>query len=168
MAKSEQEHFAYAHDAAILSALRVAVSKRCYIRDDYAYLEKTGEREMFDAMLEVARMGKGDILHVDSVKEFAGASLAEFKSALTAIHDAGMVVFSLSEERYNYTAFMTAIEVLEGLMPDYQKKRQSIEAVALCKVGVAVDEICKLTGLSEADVHQAVADYMREQEQTEE
>ncbi len=88
--------------------------------------------------------------------------------ALTAIHDAVMIVDSLSEEQYDYTAFMTAIEVLEDLMPGYQKNRKGTEADVRCKVGIEIDKICRLSGSSEADVHQAVADYMRGQEQAEE
>lgn len=74
-------------------------------------------------MIKVAKQGGRDILYVDSVKEFAGKSLADFKEALTAIEDAGMKVVSITEQNYDYNSFITAIEVLEDITPSYQKRK---------------------------------------------
>lgn len=104
-------------------------------------------------------------LYVDTVKEFAGTSLTDFKNALTAIEDAKLEIVSAVEPQYNYHHFMTAIEVMESLEPGYAKNRQSIVAVTMSKLGAEMADICGKTGLNESDVFQAVAEYTREQEQ---
>lgn len=125
--------------------------QRSHIAGGYDFIEKPGERVAFDAMIALAEQGGNDHLFIDTVKELAGNSLADFKAALTAINDAGMTIHSLRERSCTYSDFMTVIEMMEELMPAYQKNWQSIMAVAMCMV--------------EADVFQAVANYKREQEQ---
>jgi len=105
---------------------------------------------------------------VDTVKEFAGTSLADFKNALTAIEDAKLDIVSAAEPQYNYYHFMTVIEVLDSLEPGYVKNRKSIVAVTMSKLDVEIEDICKETGLNQSDVLQAVADYAREEEKNQE
>lgn len=73
---------------------------------------------------------------------------------------------SLTEPNYEYNDYMGMLEIVESLEPGYRKNRQGIMAVALCKADIGMEEICQQTGPSEADVFQAIADYKREQEQT--
>lgn len=157
--------FAYAHSQAVMAGLMAHTEHKAYsIRSDYAYVEKPGETVMFQAMLEVAEQGGKDILYVDTVKEFAGASLSEFKNNLTAIKKAGMTVQSLSEKNYNYDDFQTVIQVLEDLTPGYQKNYQQGLAAILNELGTNIQDICEQTGLRESDVYQAIAEHKREQE----
>lgn len=142
-------------------------SKKGIITDSYAYINKPGEDEAFRKMIKVAELGGSDILYVDSVKEFAGRSLADFKEALTAIEQAGMLVVSLTESEYDYKAFMTAIEVLEDLTPGYVKYRCGISAVTMFRMGADIQQICEDTGLSEADVYEFIAEYKRSIEEME-
>ncbi|MDD4389256.1 MAG: hypothetical protein PHW03_00475 [Eubacteriales bacterium] len=162
--------FAYAHSPAVMRALTIEAKNRGhFISGGYDFLEKPGEHTAFDEMIKRAKdIGSINPLYVDTVKEFAGTSLADFKNALTAIEDAKLDIVSAAEPQYNYYHFMTAIEVLENLEPDYVKNREKIVAVTMCRLDVDPKDICKDTGLSEADVFQAVAEYKREQEQTQE
>lgn len=165
---AESRTFGYAHSQAVLSGLMVhAKDKGSYIGRDYGYVDKPGEYEMFEEMLKIARLGMRDVLYVDTVKEFAGHSLADFKAALTAIRDAGMVVHSVTESNYNYDNYMTAIQVLEDLMPAYQKSRQHAAAVTMFRFGVGVEQICRELELSEAEVYEAIASYKRALEEAE-
>lgn len=169
MAEHTPKNFGYAHSRAVIEALKTFVGNRkSYIGGGYDFLEQPGEHKAFDAMIELAKKGGHDSLYVDTVKEFAGSSLADFKAALTAINDAGMLVYSLTERNYDYYNFLTIIELIEALEPGYYKNRQSIMAVAMCMVDIDIAVICEKTGLSEADVFQAAADYKREQEQQKE
>lgn len=169
MAQFVTRSFAYAHSSAVLAGLRAALKDtNHHVADGYAYIDRPGEDEMFHKMLEVARQGGNDILYVDSVKEFAGKSLADFKAALTAIEDAGMVVASLTERNYDYVAFMTAIQVLEDLTPGYLTRPQRVAAITMHALNVDVKKICDDLGLSEADVYEAIAEYKRAEEQMEE
>lgn len=168
MAGYRPNDFGYAHSEAIMAGLKARVRKNTYISDGYTFLDKPGEYKEFEKMLQVARQGDHDMLYVDTVKEFAGESLADFKAMLTAIYDAGMLVTSLTEPHYKYHDFMAAIEVLEDLMPVYRMNRQSITAAVMYLMGNEISHISQYTGLSEADVLQAAADYKREQEQEEE
>ncbi len=117
-------------------------------------------------MIELAKeVGSINPLYVDTVKEFAGTCLADFKNALTAIEEAKLDIVSMAEPHYNHHHFMTVIEVLEDLELGYVKNRQSIMAVAMFQLDTDLAEICEKTGLGQADVFQAVTDYKREQEQ---
>lgn len=160
--------FGYAHNHAVMAGLKAhAASKRTVITDAYAYIDKPGENIAFRKMLEVAKQGGHDILYVDSVKEFAGDGLADFKAALTAVEDAGMKVLSLTEQDYDYRAFMTAIEVLEDLTPAYQKSNQRIAAITMFRMGTEVQQICEHLDMKESDVYEAVASYKRGLEEME-
>lgn len=166
MADFISRSFGYSHSHAVMAALKVHVRTiKCAIHDGYDFIEKPGEHKEFDKMIELAKEGGKDKLFVDSIKEFAGNSLSDFKAAIIAIEDAGMIVASLAEPAYSYDSYMTIIEVLESFMPGYQKQRQKIEAVTMCRLDIDPEKICEMTGLSKADVFQAVADYTREQEQ---
>lgn len=157
--------FAYAHSKAVMKGLKIhANSMHHYIGDGYAYMDKPGEMVMFQEMLEVAALSKQDILFVESVKEFAGASLSEFKDNLAAIEKAGMRVNSLSEPNYKYSDFQTVIQVLEDLTPGYRKNYQQGLAAILNELGISVQNIMEQTDLSESDVYQAIAEHKREQE----
>lgn len=157
--------FAYAHSNAIKKGLILyAKSIGHHISDDYAYVDEPGKTDMFQAMLEIAALSKKDILYVNSIKEFAGASLSEFKGNLAAIEKAGMRVNSLSEPNYNYSDFQTVIQVLEDLTPGYQKNYQQSLAAILYELGISVQDIVEQTDLSESDVYQAIAEHKREQE----
>lgn len=161
--------FGYAHSEAIMAGLKADANKKgAYISDGYTFLDKPGEYKELEKMIQVARQGGKDRLYVDTVKELAGHSLTDFKGALTAIHEAGMLITSLTEPHYKFHDFMAAIEVLEDLMPVYRMNRQSITAAVMCLMGSEISHISQYTGLSEADVLQAAADYKREQEQEEE
>ena len=160
--------FAYAHNNAVLAGLIANAKVRGhYISDGYAYLDKPGEYTEFAKMLDVAKQGGRDILYLDTVKELAGRSLTDFKAALTAVHEAGMLISSQTEPPCDFLNYMAIIEALEDLMPGYQKERQKVAAVTMCQLDVDINEICERTGLNESDVFQAVADYKREQEQRE-
>jgi hypothetical protein len=100
--------FAYAHSSAIMNTLTTeAKNRRHFISGGYDFLEKPGEHTAFDNMIKLAKeVGGINPLYVDTVKEFAGTSLADFKNALTAIEDAGMRVISAAEPDYNYYHFM--------------------------------------------------------------
>ena len=166
MAEFKPRAFGYAHSPSILKALTIeAQNRRSYIAGGYDFLEKRGEHTAFDEMIELAQKGGRDTLYVDTVKEFAGDSLADFKAALTAIENAGMLIISAAEPQYNYHHFMAAIEVLEDLEPGYIKNRESIMVAAMFKAGTDLGDICEYTGLKESFVLQAVAEYTREQEQ---
>jgi hypothetical protein len=170
MGENTLRPFAYAHSAAIMNALKVeARNRQHFVSGGYDFLEKQGEHTAFDKMIELAKeVGRINPLYVDTVKEFAGTSLADFKNALTAIEEAKLDIVSAAEPQYNYYHFITAIEVLEALEPGYIKNRQSIAAVTMFQLNRDLGEICEQTGLSQAEVFQAIADYKQEQEQTQE
>lgn len=161
--------FAYAHSPAIMKALvAVAQNWRHYIAGGYQFIEKPGEHTEFDKMIKLAQdCGCLNPLYVDTVKDFAGTSLTDFKNALTAIEDARLDIVSAAEPQYKYHHFITAIEVLEDLEPGYVKNRQSIVAVTMSKLDAEIEDICKETGLNQSDIFQAIAEYSREQEQKE-
>lgn len=162
MAEFKTQCFGYAHSNAVMAGLKAhAKSRGSIITDAYAYIEEEGENTAFYKMIEVAKRGGRDILYVDSVKEFAGDSLSDFKATLTAIEDAGMKVVSLSEKDYDYAAFMTAIKVLEDLTPTYRKCSSRFAAVAMFRMGISVDDICDGIGLNDDDVYEAIAEYKR-------
>lgn len=117
---------------------------------------------------QAQEVGGTNPLYVDTVKEFAGHSLANFKHALTAIQDAGLSVISEAEWDYNYYPFIPMIEVMESLESSYVKNRQIIMTVAMFQLDMDLAEICEKTGLAQADVFQAVTDYKREQERKQE
>ena len=95
MDEFRSQSFGYAHSKAVMEGLKAyARLRNSIITESYVYIEKEGETEAFNEMIKVAKQGGRDILYVDSVKEFAGKSLADFKEALTAIEDAGMKVVS--------------------------------------------------------------------------
>jgi len=167
MGENTLRPFAYAHSSAIMKALVTeAKNRQHFVSGGYDFLEKPGEHMAFDKMVKLAKdIDRINPLYVDTVKEFAGTSLADFKAALTAIEDAKLDIVSASEPQYNYYHFMTVIEVMEALEPGYVKNRQSIVAVTMSKFGAEMADICQETGLNESDVFQAVAEYTREQEQ---
>ena len=170
MGENTLRPFAYAHSAAIMNALKVeARNRQHFVSGGYDFLEKQGEHTAFDKMIELAKeVGRINPLYVDTVKEFAGTSLADFKNALTAIEEAKLDIVSAAEPQYNYHHFITAIEVLEALEPGYVKNRQSIAAVTMFQLNRDLGEICDQTGLNQSEVFQAIADYKEEQEQAEE
>lgn len=72
--------FGYAHSHAVMAGLKAYVkNKGSIITDAYTYIDKPGETTAFRKMLEVAKQGGHDILYVDSVEEFAGNRLADFR-----------------------------------------------------------------------------------------
>lgn len=167
MSEFTPRSFGYSHSYAVMNALKYHVEniKRSYIGEGYDFIEKPGEHKAFDAMIELAKQGGRDMLYVESIKEFAGNSLTDLKDALTAIHEAGMLIESQRETTYDYINFMALLGPLEELMPEYQKHRQQMMAVGMAQVmDIDIKEICERTGLSEADVFQAVADYKRQEE----
>lgn len=170
MGENTLRPFAYAHSSAIMKALvAVAQNWRHYIAGGYQFIEKPGEHTEFDKMIKLAKdIDRINPLYVDTVKEFAGTSLADFKNALTAIEEAKLDIVSAAEPQYNYHHFITAIEVLEALEPGYVKNRQSIAAVTMFQLNRDLGEICDQTGLNQSEVFQAIADYKEEQEQAEE
>lgn len=158
--------FGYAHSHAVMAGLKAFVQGRnLSITDGYAYIDKPGEDAEFWKMIEVAKLGGDDILYIDSVRDFAGNSLADFKAALTAIADAGMKVVSMTERDYDYRAFMTAIGVLEDLTPAYQTHYRHIAAVTMHAMGADVSKICADLELSAAEVYEAIASYERQKEE---
>lgn len=158
--------FGYAHSNAVMAGLKAhAKSRGLIITDEYAYIEEEDEDTAFREMVKVAKLGGNDILFVDSVKEFAGDSLSDFKAALTAIEDAGMKVVSLSEKDYKYAAFVTAIDVLEELTPAFRKSNSRVAAVTMYRMKVDVKQIASELDMSEADVHEAIASYKRSLEE---
>lgn len=169
MGENKLSPFAYAHSPAIMKALvAVAQNGRHYIAGGYQFIEKPGEHTEFDKMIKLAQdCGCLNPLYVDTVKDFAGTSLTDFKNALTAIEDARLDIVSAAEPQYKYHHFITAIEVLEDLEPGYIKNRQGIVAVTMSKLGAEIEDICKETGLNQSDIFQAIAEYSREQEQKE-
>ncbi len=165
MAEFKTQCFGYAHSNAVMAGLKAhAKSRGSIITDAYAYIEEEGENTAFYKMIEVAKQGGRDILYIDSVKEFAGDSLSDFKAALTAIENAGMKVVSLSERDYDYAAFMVAVKVLEDTTPKYLKTRYSISAAAMHKVGASVDTICEELGLKPSEVYAIISSYKEEEE----
>lgn len=170
MGENKLSPFAYAHSSAIMRALvAVAQNWRHYIAGGYQFIEKPGEHTEFDKMIKLAEdCGCLNPLYVDTVKEFAGTSLTDFKNALTAIENARLDIVSAAEPQYKYHHFMAAIEVLEDLEPGYIKNRESIMVAAMFKAGTDLGDICQYTGLKESFVLQAVAEYAREQEQKQE
>lgn len=169
MGEYKAQCFAYAHDAAVMQALKIcAHSNGKTITDGYAFLENEGETVAFYDMLDIAAKGGNDTLYVSSVKEFSGDSLEDFKMALTKIESAGMRVISIAERDYDYAAFMTAIKVLEDTTPKYLKNKYSISAAAMYKVGASVDTICEELGLKPSQVHEIIASYKREEEKEQE
>ena len=167
MAEFKTRSFAYAHSNAVLAGLKAHAKNRgSIITDEYAYIEEEGETTAFYKMLEVARKSGKDILYVDSVKEFAGKSLSDFKAALTAIADASMEVYSMTERDYDYAAFVTAIKVLEDLTPAFRKRDRYIAAVTMYAMETPVSKICADLELSKAEVFEAIASYERGLEET--
>lgn len=168
MSEFQVRSFAYAHSNAVIEGIRAKLQNtRHYIADGYAHIDAPGEDEQFQKMIEIAKKGGHDILYVDSVKEFAGHSLADFKKALTDIEKAGMKVVSTSEKGYDYQTFMTAIEILEELTPEYEKSRRRIAAVTMHAMGAEVRQICKDLEMPESEVYQAIASYKRSLEELE-
>ena len=166
MAEFKTQSFGYAHSNAVMAGLKAhAKSRGSIITDAYAYIEEEGENTAFYKMIEVAKQGGRDFFSVDSVKEFAGDSLSDFKAALTAIEDAGMKVVSMTEKDYDYAAFVTAIKVLEDLTPMFQKRDKYIVAVTMYAVGVDIPKICADLELSKAEVFEAIASYERKKEE---
>lgn len=170
MGENTLRPFAYAHSSAVMRALTIEAKNRGhFIPGGYDFLEESGKHTAFDKMIKLAKdIDRINPLYVDTIKEFAGTSLADFKAALTAIEEAKLDIVSAAEPQYNYYHFMTAIEVLEALEPGYIKNRQSIAAVTMFQLNRDLGEICEQTGLSQAEVFQAIADYKQEQEQAEE
>lgn len=170
MSGLQQRAFAYAHSHAVLAGLEAyaASSKeKEYIRPGYGFVDKPGSYEEFQEMLDLARQRDDtprDKLYVETIKEFVGDSLADFKAALIAIEKASLKVISMSEPHYTYNSFMTAIEILEELMPEYEKDRRKLEAVIMAEHDMGYEDILQYTGLSRADVFQALADRERAQE----
>lgn len=155
--------FGYAHSNAIMEALKDCVrNRRGAIAAGYDFVEKNGETTAFNDMIELAKLGGRDMLYVNSVKEFAGKSLEDFKNALTAINDAGMTIYSLTEPNYDYRTFMVAMEVLEDTTPTYRQNILHALAVALYIRGIEIKDICTDLELSEADVYKSIADYKRD------
>lgn len=162
MAEYKTQIFGYAHSNAVMAGLKAhAKSRGLIITDEYAYIEEEGENTALYKMLNVAKMGGRDILYVDSVKEFAGDSLSDFKAALTAIENAGMKVVSMTERDYDYAAFMTAIKVLEDLTPAFRRSNYRVAVVTMFRMGISVSDICAEVGLSKAEVYEAIASYER-------
>ena len=165
MAEFKPQTFAYAHNAVVLKALVSCANKTNRpVMAGYAFLEEEGETTAFYKMLDTATKCGNDTLYVNSVKEFAGNSIEDFKAALTRIYNAGFKVISIEEENYNYFAFMTAIKVLEDTTPKYLKHKYSISAAAMHKVGASIETICDELGLMPSQVHEIIASYMREEE----
>lgn len=168
MSQLQQRAFAYAHSHAILAGLEAcAVRNKEYIGTGYGFVDKPGSYEEFQDMLDLARErmdSPRDTLYVESIKEFVGGSLADFKAALMAIEKASLKVISMTEPHYNYRSFMTAIEILEELMPEYEMDRRKLEAVIMAEHDMGYEDIRQRTGLSRADVFQALADRERAQE----
>lgn len=173
MPEYKPQKFIYAHSHAIMKGIEAYLSnsKGIVVGADYEFVEKPGGREAFEDMVALAgeNAKDWDTLYVESVKEFAGGSLADFKAALTAMQQAKLKVVSMVEgERYNYDSFMTAIEILEELMPEYEKDRRKLEALIMAEHDMEYGDILQYTGLSKADVFQVLADRAREQEKAEE
>lgn len=168
MTDLKRRAFGYAHSHAILVGLEAcAVRNREYIGPGYGFVDKPGSYEEFQDMLDLARERidiPRDTLYVETIKEFVGDSLADFKAALTAIEEASLKVISMEEPHYRYDNFMTAIEILEELMPEYEKDRRKMEAAIMAEHDMGYEDIFQRTGLSRADVFQALADREREKE----
>lgn len=158
--------FGYAHSSAVMRGLQAYVrSKRDVITEAYSYIDEPGEDEMFWKLIEVAQQGGNDILYIDSVKELAGHSLADFKQTLTAVENAGMKVVSMAERDYDYAAFMAAIEVLEDLTPAYRKSNQRIAAITMHTMGADIPKICEDLDMPQSEVYEAIASYKRSLEE---
>ena len=168
MPECKPQVFGYAHSHAVMAGLKAHVrGKGGIITDGYAYIDKPGEDDAFWDMIKVAKQGGQDILYIDSVKELAGRSLADFKQALTAIENAGMKVFSMAERDYDYAAFMTAIRVLEDLTPAFQKSKQFVAAITMFRMGADVQQICDDLGMKKSEVYEAIASYTQSLEELE-
>lgn len=142
MAEFQPRAFGYTHSPAIMNALKSRAQARCsFIGAGYDFVEKPGEDDAFRDMIELAAQGGHDILYVDSVKEFAGHSLTDFKDSLTAI------------------------KVLEDLTPAYRKSNQRIAAVTMHTMGADIPTICENLDLPQSEVYEAIAPYKRSLEE---
>ena len=170
MPELQPREFIYTHSDAIMKGIEAYLNNKknpIYVAAGYKFVEKPGSREKFEDMVALARENaKGwDTLFVETVKEFAGNSLADFKAALTAMQQAKLKIIPMAEgEHYNYESFMTAIEILEELMPEYEKDRRKLEALIMAEHDMEYGDILQYTGLSKADVFQVLADRARAQE----
>lgn len=155
--------FAYSHSRAIVAGLvAFAYSRHLPIGDGYQFVEEDGGRAAFDRMIEIIRRSEErDIVFVDTIKEFAGTSLADFKARLKALNDANVFVRSSSEPNYDYWNTLAVIEVVESLLPIYRQANNGIIAATLHMAGMDVKFIREHTGLSEAEIYQAIADCKR-------
>ena len=166
MAEYTPRAFGYAHSTAVMRGLQAhARSRREVITDAYAYIDEPGDHEMFWKLIEVARQSGKDIHYIDSVKELAGHSLADFKAALTAVENAGMKVHSQAERDYDYATFIAVIEVLEDLTPTYRKNNQRIAAITMHTMGADIAKICEDLDMPQSEVYEAIASYKRSLEE---
>ncbi len=145
--------FAYAHSNVVVAGLKAYIrSKKCFISDGYCYLDEPNEYTAFKEILEIPEKDGKDILYVDSVKEFAGNSLQEFKENLKAIYEADMVIKSLSEPDYNYYHFLSAIEVVESLSMGYRNRDKKIAAIGMYLANAEIGQIASQLDMNESEV----------------
>ena len=162
--------FGYSHSNAIMRGLVAAADEKPFhLGEGYQFVEENGESRAFYRMMEIIQQSDvRDMVFVDTIKEFAGENLSEFKEKLKALNDAGVTVYSLTEPNYNYWNTLAVIEVVEKLLPIYKHHNMGIIAATLHFAGRDMDYIRQYTKLSEAEVYQAIADCKHEYERAQE
>lgn len=146
-----------------------AEQKRDYIMEDYTFVEKPGETAAFEDMLELAGLGKAkkDKLYIETLKDLPAQTFEQFREVVQRLYDAGLrTIYSIEEPECNKTVdLLAAVDVLWHLLPEYKRKEQWLLAVAFHKRGISPEEISGLTGLPLSAVHEAIASYLKEQEE---
>ena len=146
-----------------------AEQKRDYIMEDYTFVEKPEETVAFEDMLELAGQStaKKDKLYIETLKDLPAQTFDQFREVVQRLYNAGLrTIHSIEEPDCTKTAdLLAAVDVLWHLLPEYKRKEQWLLAVALHKRGSSPEEISGLTGLPLSAVHEAIASYLKEQEE---
>ena len=143
--------------------------KKDHIITGYTFTENPGETVAFEDMLDLAGQSnaKDDKLYIETLKDLPAQTFEQFREVVQRLYDAGLrTIYSIEEPGCTKTAdLLAAVDVLWHLLPEYKRKEQWLLAVALHKRGSSPEEISGLTGLPLSAVHEAIASYLKEQEE---
>lgn len=98
-----------------------------YIAGGYSFVDEPGYDIEFKKMMTY--INNGDKIYVPSISAFQYGTLDDFKAILKDLDKKDIKIVSLNEENYDYTAYITAIDIVyDGMLTRFEEEAENRKA----------------------------------------
>lgn len=145
--------------------LQINRMKGHYVGTGYAFVDELGTLTNFHEMIALSGADghTGDTLIVSSKDFFSRFSLEDLKVIVGELARIEMKVLPVDDKLFRMESFVEGFQLATSKLPEHYRSQEAHTAVALCRLGHGLDEVCEVTGLDRATVLRAMAAYEEEQ-----